>query len=210
MRDTTSERVWSDELPSFLSSSSATSSLKDEQHEDVKILGGNWKKGDACEVAHGVFEYWLHPGRVDFYVLAGLESGLWIWVGPSLKDEVMKIMPVQKQTRAGQRTRFKDFVVVGDSNGYVRLGVKCSKEVATAIRGAIILAKLQGHRKVWGQLAKEQSRAEALSAEVLQLSAQLQQATQAYNGLARLYKPVLRSIESNLLKMKQDGSVMVQ
>ena len=25
----------------------------------------------------------------------------------SLKDEVMKIMPVQKQTRAGQRTRFK-------------------------------------------------------------------------------------------------------
>jgi small subunit ribosomal protein S2e len=26
---------------------------------------------------------------------------------PKLKDEVMKIMPVQKQTRAGQRTRFK-------------------------------------------------------------------------------------------------------
>jgi ribosomal protein S5 len=24
-----------------------------------------------------------------------------------LKDEVLKIMPVQKQTRAGQRTRFK-------------------------------------------------------------------------------------------------------
>ncbi|KAF5954258.1 hypothetical protein HYC85_007114 [Camellia sinensis] len=61
-----------------------------------------------------------------------------------------------------------------------------------------------------GQLAKEQSRAEALSAEVLQLSAQLQRATQAYNGLARLYKPVLWNIESSLLKMKQDGSVTVQ
>ncbi|XP_052210309.1 uncharacterized protein LOC127813389 isoform X2 [Diospyros lotus] len=61
-----------------------------------------------------------------------------------------------------------------------------------------------------GQLVKEQSRAEALSGEVLQLSARLQQATQAYNGLARLYKPVLRSIESSLLKMKQDGSVTVQ
>ncbi|KAL8115400.1 uncharacterized protein LOC141667868 isoform X2 [Apium graveolens] len=52
-----------------------------------------------------------------------------------------------------------------------------------------------------GQLAKEQSKAEALSAEVLELSARLQQATQAYNGLARLYKPVLRNIESGLLKM---------
>ncbi|GKB23454.1 hypothetical protein Tco_0862855, partial [Tanacetum coccineum] len=61
-----------------------------------------------------------------------------------------------------------------------------------------------------GQLAKEQSRAETLSAEVLQLSAQLQQATQAYNGLARLYKPVLRNIESNLLKMKQESSLTVQ
>lgn len=29
------------------------------------------------------------------------------FLGSSLKDEVMKIMPVQKQTRAGQRTRFK-------------------------------------------------------------------------------------------------------
>ncbi|OVA17773.1 hypothetical protein BVC80_1835g154 [Macleaya cordata] len=61
-----------------------------------------------------------------------------------------------------------------------------------------------------GQLAKEQSRAEELSAEVMKLSAQLQQSIQAYNGLARLYKPVLRNIESSLIKMKQDGSVTVR
>jgi small subunit ribosomal protein S2e len=70
-----------------------------------------------------------------------------------MKDEVMKITPVQKQTRAGQRTRFKAFVVVGDGNGHVGLGVKCSKEVATAIRGAIILAKLSVipvRRGYWG------------------------------------------------------------
>jgi len=70
-----------------------------------------------------------------------------------LKDEVMKIMPVQKQTRAGQRTRFKAFVIVGDNDGHVGLGVKCSKEVATAIRGAIILAKLTVvpvRRGYWG------------------------------------------------------------
>ncbi|RWW07628.1 hypothetical protein BHE74_00026447 [Ensete ventricosum] len=74
-------------------------------------------------------------------------------LGGGLKDEVMKIMPVQKQTRAGQRTRFKAFVVVGDTNGHVGLGVKCAKEVATAIRGAIILAKLSVipvRRGYWG------------------------------------------------------------
>ncbi|XP_042413289.1 40S ribosomal protein S2-like [Zingiber officinale] len=74
-------------------------------------------------------------------------------LGNRLKDEVMKIMPVQKQTRAGQRTRFKAFVVVGDSDGHVGLGVKCAKEVATAIRGAIILAKLSVvpvRRGYWG------------------------------------------------------------
>uniref|UniRef100_A0A1I8J745 Small ribosomal subunit protein uS5 n=1 Tax=Macrostomum lignano TaxID=282301 RepID=A0A1I8J745_9PLAT len=64
------------------------------------------------------------------------------FLGSRLKDEVLKIMPVQKQTRAGQRTRFKAIVAIGDYDRHVGLGVKCSKEVATAIRGAIILAKL--------------------------------------------------------------------
>lgn len=62
-------------------------------------------------------------------------------------------MPVQKQTRAGQRTRFKAIVAVGDGNGHIGLGVKCAKEVATAIRGAIILAKLSVipvRRGYWG------------------------------------------------------------
>jgi len=75
------------------------------------------------------------------------------FLGTELKDEVMKIMPVQKQTRAGQRTRFKAFVVVGDYNGHIGLGVKCSKEVATAIRGSILLAKLcvvPVRRGYWG------------------------------------------------------------
>ncbi|UKK01793.1 ribosomal protein S2 [Theileria orientalis] len=59
-----------------------------------------------------------------------------------LVDDVVKIVPVQKQTNAGQRTRFKAFVAVGDYAGHVGLGSKCAKEVATAIRGAIISAKL--------------------------------------------------------------------
>lgn len=75
------------------------------------------------------------------------------FLGEKLKDEVLKLAPVQKQTRAGQRTRFKAFVVVGDENGHVGLGWKCSKEVATSIRGAIIDAKMRiipVRRGYWG------------------------------------------------------------
>ncbi|KAI5232328.1 40S Ribosomal Protein S2 [Manis pentadactyla] len=54
------------------------------------------------------------------------------FLGTSLKDE----------TRAGQWTKFKVFVASGDYNKHVGPDVKCSKKVATAIRGAIIQAKL--------------------------------------------------------------------
>jgi len=75
------------------------------------------------------------------------------FLGDTLKDEVMKISPVQKQSAAGQRTRFRAFVIVGDENGHIGLGNKVSKEVATAIRGAIIDAKLHVmpvRRGYWG------------------------------------------------------------
>ena len=75
------------------------------------------------------------------------------FIGANLVDEVMKIMPVQKQTSAGQRMRFKAFVVVGDSNGHIGLGVKACKEVAHSIQGSMILAKLNMvpvRRGYWG------------------------------------------------------------
>merc|ERR1719321_1905939 len=78
----------------------------------------------------------------------------------------MKIHPVQKQTSAGQRTRFKAFVVVGDYNGHVGLGHKCAKEVATAIRGAITAAKLTlvpVRRGYWGNKLGVPSLYEALT-----------------------------------------------
>jgi small subunit ribosomal protein S2e len=72
---------------------------------------------------------------------------------PGLKDEVMKVMPVQKQTTAGQRTRFKAFVCVGDFNGHIGYGDKCSREVAGAIAGALMCAKINivpVRRGYWG------------------------------------------------------------
>merc|ERR1712060_689065 len=71
----------------------------------------------------------------------------------TLKDEVMKIHPVQKMTSAGQRNRFVCYVLVGDQNGHIGLGQKCAKEVATAIRGGIIDAKMSlipVRRGYWG------------------------------------------------------------
>merc|ERR1719413_119400 len=71
----------------------------------------------------------------------------------TLKDEVMKIHPVQKMSAAGQTNRFVCYVLVGDQNGHIGLGAKCAKEVATAIRGGIIAAKLAltpVRRGYWG------------------------------------------------------------
>ncbi|VCX20109.1 unnamed protein product, partial [Gulo gulo] len=77
---------------------------------------------------------------------------------PSLKDEVLKVMPVHKQTRAVQQTMFKAFIVMGDYNQHTGLDVKCSKEVATAICGAILLAKLSivpvGQSYWWSKIGK--------------------------------------------------------
>merc|ERR1712060_198834 len=73
--------------------------------------------------------------------------------GGVLKDEVVKIHPVQKMTSAGQRNRFVAYALVGDSNGHIGLGNKVGKEVATAIKGAVISAKLSlipVRRGYWG------------------------------------------------------------
>jgi len=54
----------------------------------------------------------------------------------------MEVKSVQKQTQAGQRTRFKAYAIVGDEKSYIGLGWKCHKEVQGAIKGAVIMAKL--------------------------------------------------------------------
>lgn len=95
--------------------------------------------------------------HIFLYSLAVKESEIIdYFLKDRLKDEVMKIMPVQKQTTAGQRTRFKAFVAVGDYTGHIGLGVKCAKEVATAIRGAIVQAKMSlipVRRGYWGNMS---------------------------------------------------------
>ena len=71
----------------------------------------------------------------------------------TLKEEGMKIKSVQKQTKAGQRTRFKAVVAVGDGDGHIGVGSKVAKEVQIAMKGAVIAAKLNlipVRRGYWG------------------------------------------------------------
>ncbi|KAI3480601.1 hypothetical protein L1887_57245 [Cichorium endivia] len=78
---------------------------------------------------------------------------------PKLKDEVMKIMPVQKaDPRRSAHPASRPSLPSGDSDGHLGLGVKCAKEVATAIRGAIVVAKLSTipvRRGYWGNALGE-------------------------------------------------------
>lgn len=62
--------------------------------------------------------------------------------GKGLKEETMKVMPVQKQTTAGQRMRMKCWVLVGDGKGHVGLGSKAHKELQVAMQAATNKAKM--------------------------------------------------------------------
>ena len=75
------------------------------------------------------------------------------FLGDKLKEEMIRIKPVQKQTQAGQRTRFQAVVAVGDGEGHVGVGLKVAKEAPLAIRGAAAAAKLRivpVRRGYWG------------------------------------------------------------
>ncbi|MHA1607642.1 MAG: 30S ribosomal protein S5 [Candidatus Freyarchaeota archaeon] len=61
---------------------------------------------------------------------------------PDLEDEVVGINLVQKQTDAGERTRFKALVAVGNKKGYIGLGSAKAAEIGPAIRKAVVNAKM--------------------------------------------------------------------
>jgi len=61
---------------------------------------------------------------------------------PDLQEEVINIGLVQKQTDAGEKSRFRAIVVVGNRDGYVGLGSGKAKQVRTAIQKAAIDARL--------------------------------------------------------------------
>jgi len=61
---------------------------------------------------------------------------------PDLQEEVINISLVQKQTDAGEKSRFKAILAVGNRDGYVGLGSGKARQVRTAIEKAAINARL--------------------------------------------------------------------
>jgi SSU ribosomal protein S5P len=61
---------------------------------------------------------------------------------PNLKYEVVDIRMVQKQTDAGELSRYKVLVVMGNQDGYVGIGVGKAKQLRVAIQKSIRDAKM--------------------------------------------------------------------
>jgi len=61
---------------------------------------------------------------------------------PVIQQEVLGIGFVQKQTDAGERSRFRAIVAVGNGDGYIGIGEGKARQVRTAIDKCTIQAKL--------------------------------------------------------------------
>lgn len=61
---------------------------------------------------------------------------------PEIKHEVLDVNVVQKQTDAGEITKFKIGVVVGNGDGFIGIGIGKSKQMRFAIDKAVADAKL--------------------------------------------------------------------
>ena len=61
---------------------------------------------------------------------------------PGLQQQVLGIGFVQKQTDAGERSRFRAIVAVGNGDGYIGVGEGKARQVRTAIDKGTIQAKL--------------------------------------------------------------------
>lgn len=98
---------------------------------EPKTRLGNLVKSNKITIEE-IFQFNLavkEPEIIDFFLR------------DQLKEEVLCVKSVQKQTKAGQRTRIKALVCVGDGKRFVGIGAKTSRDAATAIRGAIQRAK---------------------------------------------------------------------
>ena len=86
-----------------------------------------------------------HISSIEEVFMEGLkirESEIVDVLLPDLQEEVININLVQKQTDAGEKSRFKAIVAVGNRDGYVGLGSGKAKQVRNAIEKGAVNARL--------------------------------------------------------------------
>ncbi len=71
-----------------------------------------------------------------------LEPEIVDYLMPDLKNEIIDISIVQKQTDAGRRSRFRVVMVVGNFDGFVGIGSGKARQLRFAIQKALVNAKL--------------------------------------------------------------------
>lgn len=71
-----------------------------------------------------------------------LEPEIIDYLMPDLKNEIIDISIVQKQTDAGRRSRFRVVMVVGNFDGFVGIGSGKARQLRFAIQKALVNAKL--------------------------------------------------------------------
>src|SRR4030066_1512676 len=82
---------------------------------------------------------------IDEVFLSGLKISEYQIVDalvPDLQEEVINVNLVQKQTDAGEKSRFKAIVAVGNRDGYIGLGSGKASQVRNAIEKASVSARL--------------------------------------------------------------------
>lgn len=60
----------------------------------------------------------------------------------NLKEDLVSVQSVQKQSKAGQRTSMKVVAIVGNRNGYIGIGTHSAREMSTSIKAAVNKAKM--------------------------------------------------------------------
>lgn len=116
------------------------------------------RRRDRREESHSNLEQWvprtrlgkmIQEGRItsiEEVFMAGLqvrESQIVDALIPDLQEEVININLVQKQTDAGEKSRFKAVVAVGNRDGYIGLGSGKASQVRNAIEKAATDARLK-------------------------------------------------------------------
>jgi small subunit ribosomal protein S5 len=121
-------------------------------------LTSRGRRRDRREESHSNLEQWVPRTRLGKMIQEGritsieevFTAGLQVREAqivdaliPDLQEEVININLVQKQTDAGEKSRFKAVVAVGNRDGYIGLGSGKASQVRNAIEKAAADARLK-------------------------------------------------------------------